>query len=78
MAKIEWHVCVAVIDSIQFLAFHELLDVVLDDWALVDGSSLSSGGVYSNAISEGEDVLESLVLESVWVNINDSLTVCDA
>ena len=78
MTKVEWHVCVSVIDSVKFLAFHELLKVVLDNWALVDCSSLSSSGVNSDAVSEGEDVLESLVLESVGVHIDYSLAVGDA
>lgn len=77
MTKIEWHVCVSIIDSVEFFAFHELLKVVLDNGALMDGSSLSSGGIYSDAISESKDVLESLVLESVRVHVNNALAIGD-
>jgi hypothetical protein len=48
---------------------------MLDNWALMCGSSLCSSGVYSNTISKSEDVLELLVLESVWVYIYDSFFI---
>jgi hypothetical protein len=78
VAQVEWHECVSVIDGIQFLSFHELLQVVLDNWALVDSCSLGSSGVNTDAISKGKDVFESLVLESVRVDINNSFTVGNA
>jgi hypothetical protein len=39
---------------------------------------LGSGCVDSNAISKGKDVFVSLVLEGIWVHINDSLVVGDS
>ena len=77
MTKVEGHEGVAIIKSVELTAFHELLNVVLDDGGLVDGSGLSSGGVHASAVSESEDVFEALVLESVGVDIDDALLVCD-
>lgn len=77
VAKIEGHIGVTIIDSIEVTALHELLNIVLDDGGLVDSSSLRSSSVDSDAITESEDVLEALVLKSVGVNINDTLAVSD-
>ena len=77
VTKIEWHIGVTIIDSIQVTALHELLNIVLDDRGLVDSSSLGSSSIDSDAITESKDVLEALVLKSVGVNINDTLTVSD-
>ena len=38
----------------------------------MDGCSLGSGGVDAYAITKGKDILESLVLESIRVDINYS------
>jgi len=73
VAKQEWHVGITVIDCIEFLAVHKLLEIVLDNGALVDCCCLGSGGVDADAITKGKDVLEALVLESVGVHINDTL-----
>lgn len=62
VAKVEWHVGVTIINSVQVSAFQELLDVVFNDWGLIDGSSLSTGDFTSDTISESEDVLKTLVL----------------
>lgn len=78
VAKVEGKEGVSVIDSVQFLAIHELLNILLDNRSLVDSSSLGSSSVDSNAISEGEDVLITLVLEGVWIDINDTFGICDA
>lgn len=75
MAKVEGHEGVTIINTIEFAAFHELLNIVLHNWCLVDGSSLGSCGVNTNAISESKNVLEAFVLEGVWVDINDTFTV---
>ncbi len=77
VTKIEWHIGVTIIDSIEVTALHELLNIVLDDGGLVDSSSLGSSSVDTDAITESEDVLEALVLKSVGVNINDTLAVSD-
>lgn len=70
MSQEQWHEGISIIDSIKLFAFHELLQVVLDNGFLSNSCALSSSGLSSNAISEGKDVLKSLVLQGVWVNIN--------
>jgi hypothetical protein len=34
----EWHECIAVINTVKLFAFHELLQVMLNNWGLMDGS----------------------------------------
>jgi hypothetical protein len=51
---------------------------LLDNRGLVDSSSLGSGGINTNAISECEDVLITLVLEGIWVNIDDTIGIGNA
>jgi hypothetical protein len=77
MAEIEGQESVTIIDTIKFTTLQELPDVVLNNWSLVDGGSLSSGGIDTNAVTEGKDVLEALVLKSVWININNTLIIGD-
>jgi hypothetical protein len=77
MTKIEGQEGVAIIDCVQFLSIHELLNVVLNNWGLVDSSSLSSSSVHTNAITESENVLEALMLKSVRIYINDTLVISD-
>jgi hypothetical protein len=62
MAKVEGQEGIAVIDCVEVLTFHELLNVVLDDRGLMDGSSLSSGGVDTNAVTKSKDVLKAFML----------------
>jgi hypothetical protein len=75
MTEDEWHEGISIIDSIELLAFKELSQIVLKDGSLAGSSGLGSGSVNTDAITESENVLESLVLESVWVHINNTLTV---
>ena len=75
--KVEWHVGVSIVDSIQLLSVHEPLQVVFDNWALSVGSVLSSCCLSLDSITESEDVLESLMLEGVWVHINQASVVSD-
>jgi len=44
----------------------------------MDSSSLGSGGINTNAISECEDVLITLMLEGIRVNIDDTLGIGNA
>ncbi len=74
----EWHECVSIIDTIKLLALHKLLQVLFDDRSLMDCCCLSSGSVNSNTISETKDVFESLVLECVGININNTFTIGDS
>lgn len=48
---------------------------MLNDWALSNCCSLSSSSVYTNAITKSKDVFKSLVLKSIRIDINDSLSV---
>jgi hypothetical protein len=48
---------------------------VLDHWKLLLSSNLSSGGVSSNTISEGEHIFKLFVLKSVRINVNQSFPV---
>jgi hypothetical protein len=73
----EWHEGVSVIDTIEFLALHELLEVVLHNRALMNSSTLCSGGVDTDAVTESEHVLEALVLESIRVHIDNALASCE-
>ena len=78
VTKVERKEGISIIDTVQFLTIHELLNILLDNRGLVDSSSLGSGGVDTNAISECEDVLITLVLEGVWVNIYDTIGIGNA
>lgn len=75
--KVEWHVGVTIIDTIELLTVQEVFEVVLDDWALSLSSVLGSGSLSLNAITEGENVLISFVLKSVSVNINHAGGISD-
>ena len=78
MTEDERHECVAVIDSVQIFTLHKLLNVVLNDWSLVDSGCLRPSCIDSNAVSEGENVLKSLVLKGVRVNVDYALMVGNA
>ena len=76
--QVEWHVRESIIDSVALRARQELLDIVLDNWALSVGCVLGSSCLSLDAVSEGEDVLESGVLQSVWVHVHQPTVVGDA
>jgi hypothetical protein len=78
MAKVEGHESISIINGVQLFAFHEVFQVVLHYWALVGGSSLSSGSVNSNTVSKGENVFKSFVLKSIRININNTLIISNA
>jgi hypothetical protein len=78
MSKVELHISVTIIDCIEIFSAHELLKILLNNWALVDGCSLGSGGVNTNAITKSENVLESLVLQGVWVNVYNTFSVSNS
>jgi len=70
VAEEEWHESVSVVDSVNFLTLQEAKNVVLNDWVLCHGCRVSSGRVKTNCITEGKDVVVSLVLKSVLVHID--------
>lgn len=73
MAEIEWHVGVAVVNSTQLLALQEGLHVVLHNWCLCVGSVLSPCDLAVNAVTKSEDIIVSLMLQSVWAHINHAV-----
>jgi len=75
VTEVEWHVRITIIDTVQFFTIHELLNVVLDDGVLGMSSMLGSSGVSLNAVTEGKDILESSVLEGIWVDIDEASVV---
>jgi len=76
--EVEWHISESIIDGIALLTLEELLQVVLDNWALSVGSMLSSSDLSLDAVTEGKDVLESGMLKSVWVHVNKSGMISDS
>ena len=78
VAHEKWEVRVSIIDSIRILSVHESKNVVFDDWALGHGGSARSSDVSSNSITKSEDVFESLVLEGIWVDIDQTISVSDS
>jgi hypothetical protein len=76
--EVEWHISESIIDGIALLTLKELLQVVLDNWALSVGGMLSSSDLSLDAVTEGKDVLESGMLKSVWVHVNKSGMISDS
>jgi len=75
VAEVEWHVSISIIDTVQSFTIHELLNVMLDDGVLGMSSMLGSSGRSLNAVTEGKDILESSVLEGIWVDIDEASVV---
>lgn len=73
--KIGRHVLVAIVDSVTLLTMEVLENVMLYDGVLVDGASVGTGGLARDAVTDGEDVLKAVMLESVAVNIDHTLRV---
>ena len=73
MAHEKWEIRVSIINTINFLSVHESKNVVFDNWALSHSCCHRSSNVSSNGITESEDILKSLVLKGVWVNINQTI-----
>ena len=76
--EVEWHISESIVDGVALFTLEELLHVVLDNWALSVGGVLGSSDLSLDAVTEGEDVLESGVLKSVWVHIYKSRVVSDS
>ena len=69
------HVLVTIVDSVALLTLEELENVILNDRVLADGTSVGSGGLARDAVTNGEDILKAVMLESVAVNIDHTLAV---
>lgn len=76
-AEVGRHVLVAIVDGIGLLALEVLEHVMLHDRVLLDGTSVSAGGLTGDAVANGEDVLVFTVLEGVAVDVNLTLAVAD-
>jgi len=76
-SKIERHVLVSVVDGIGVLTLKVLEKVVLHDGVLADSTGVGTGGVAGDAITDGEDVLVLVVLESVLVDIDHTLRIAN-
>ena len=61
--------------GIQVMSIKEALNIVLHNGALGNSGALCARSVYIDAISEGENILEALVLQSVRVDINEPFAV---
>ena len=73
VAHQKWEIRVSIINTINFFSVHESKNVVFDNWALSHSSSHRSSNVSSDSITESEDILVSLVLKGVWVNIDQTI-----
>ena len=78
VTKKEWHECVAIVNSVYFLALEEAQHVVLDNRVLSHSGRVSSGGIETNSITKSKNVVVGLVLQSVLVYINTSSFVSEA
>jgi hypothetical protein len=73
VAEHEWQVRVAIVDSTKLLTLKECLNVVFDNWSLNVSGVLSSCSLTVNAVTESENVVESLMLKSVWAYIDHTV-----
>lgn len=78
VAEPEHHVLIAVIDGVGLLALEEAEHVVLHDGVLLNGASVGTSGLAADAVTDGEDILVSVVLKGVAVDVNLAILVTDA
>lgn len=71
----EGHESVAIIDSVDLLTLEELENVVLHDRVLGSSGTLSTGGLETDGVTKGEDVVEGVVLKSVLIDIDETFAV---
>jgi hypothetical protein len=69
---------VAVIHTVEFFALEETDQVVLNNWVLSDGCVVGTGGFEADSVTEREDILELVVLESVLVHVHQAFLVTKA
>mmetsp|Transcript_37409 Transcript_37409/g.49175 ORF Transcript_37409/g.49175 Transcript_37409/m.49175 type:complete len:382 (-) Transcript_37409:101-1246(-) len=77
-AEVERHVLVAVVDGVALAALQVLQQVVLHDGVLLNSAGVGAGGLASDAIADGKDVLELAVLQGVAVDIDHTGGIADA
>jgi len=71
----EGHPGVAVPERVGLFAVEETQHVVLHDGVLADTGGHSARGFAGDAVANGEDVLELLVLERVLVHVHEAIVV---
>ena len=71
----EGHESGAIIDSVAVFSLKVVEHVVFDNWALVHGTFLGTGGFEANSVTKSKDIFVLLVLKSVFVNINETCCV---
>ena len=69
---------VAVIHTVEFFALEEADQVVLNNWVLCDGCVVGTGGFEADSVTEREDILVLVVLESVLVHVHHAVFVTKA
>ena len=78
VAHPEWHVLVAVIDSVALFALKEAQHVVLDDGMLMDRARVRACRLSTDAVTDSKDIFELVVLKGVAVDIDHAIPVTDA
>ena len=73
----EWHIGVAIIYSTKLSTLKVCLHIMFHNWCLSVGGMLSSSGLTINAITKSENVSESLVLQSIWANVDHTVFTRD-
>jgi len=75
VTEVHGHVRVSIVDGVAVSSVEVLEGVVLDDGGLSHSSSVGTGSVSANAISESKDVFVVVVLHGVLVDINSTSVV---
>lgn len=69
---------VAIIHTVEVFTLEEADQVVLNNWVLSDGCVVGTGGFEADSVTEREDILELVVLESVLVHVHHAVLVTEA
>jgi hypothetical protein len=75
VTEVHGHVGVTIVDGVAIFSVEVVQDVVLHNGWLRHSSSVGTGSLSTDAISEGKDVLVVLVLHGVFVNINTTVRI---
>lgn len=78
VTQVMGHVLVTIVDGVAVLAIKETENVLLHDRVLMDSASVCTTGLSADTITESEDILITVVLESVAVDINHTLSVTNS
>lgn len=69
---------VAVVHTVEVFTLQETDQVVLNNRVLSDSSVVGAGGFEADSVTEREDILELVVLESVFVDVHHAVLVTEA